>query len=755
MNYFDIITDNITKAGAYAAHQKNEFFKEVASYVGSVIDLTALNTYFEESSKLYKETVEESPNILVQQRSGILGFISTINKCALFALEQLKKTFDSEHIKDAIKGITVLEFIVSFVSLIELKKTYEEIKNYPKQWREAIKTNDIAKNILAGFGLLSKIAKAPITIIETITPLAEWINHVNLHEILQFDKWLPFLGAASLALSSAFTALKIWDLHDTYKIADKMKKKCCLELIRNMENNLKDEFKGNKPLLAKLNAVLAFDKGKQLKKIHKKELAFQTELSKEKPDPEVLLKLLDELNLPNKQNQAIIEQLKSTISLYEMNECLSFPSFKQTVLATTSELLDQTFREMNILIKKGENINLNTLKKELKRVAAELNPELLNQINRSSKIAYLNVIGDYNADKLKSVYQVEGEKIQGAVKKTVSVANNLLNKNEFRLADEKLSIAYKELKGRISIKTFSSKISLLLNTVGMASASITLAIAAGSLATPLAPIGIALGLLASALGLALGFYNTYKTVRFQETLGIEESDFQKKMQEQINSIDINDSFFFSLSPKQLSLFNSIKKQVAEGEFNKKIYSRFAVPTINWDSSNEERAAQKAVKQMNRIIKSINKWSEKKAAIQERSLVTHWSVELNKIDPDTLPSKRHENFRMNLLRAVENKEYYKLGKLKPIPLKSEWNRQQTAAVIQMNILIDSIHDASEKWFEKNIDTLTEKIAAINLQFKKEPELKTKRSKSLINSLKKQLKSEKKILLELQASRRKDM
>ena len=89
-------------------------------------------------------------------------------------------------------------------------------------------------------------------------------------------------------LSTAFTALKIWDLYDTYKFADKMKEKCCIGMVRNLEEDLKNEFKGNQPLLAKLDLALAIDKGKKLKKLHQKEQAFQVELSKKNPDPEVL-----------------------------------------------------------------------------------------------------------------------------------------------------------------------------------------------------------------------------------------------------------------------------------------------------------------------------------------------------------------------------------------------------------------------------------------------------------------------------------
>lgn len=783
MGFFDVIGDNIKKTLTYLGHQKNEFFNEVNSYIGSVIDLTALEHYIEESGKLYKQNVEESPNLAVQQRWGILGLISSINKTALFVLKQISKSFETipltkiirrnadniksslnsvikdnkeavKEIDKAIKGFTILEFAINLISLVELKKIYTDIKEFPKQFQEAVKTHEIAKVILSGFGLLSKITKVPITIVEAITPLADWIGKIDLIEILKFDKWAPSLGAASLILSVAFGALKIWDLHDTFKFADKMKEKCCLELLRNMEKSLKNEFTGNKPLLAKLELALAFDKGKQLKKIHKKELAFQNELSKEMPDPEVLLKFLNELDLPNKQSQTIVEQLKSTISLYQLNQCLSQPNFKQTVLETTSQLLDQTSKEMEILIKKGENIDLNVLKKQFKHAAAEINPELLNQINRSAKLAYLNVIGDYNAKKLKSVYQVEGEKIQGAVKKTVSLANSLLNKNEFRLADEKLSIAYKELKGRVTYKTFGSVVSLVINAVGMAAASITLAISAGSLATPAAPVGVALGILASALGLALAFYNTYKTVRFQESIGIVEMNLQEKLKKQIDKIGKDHPFYKSLSPEQYTFFNYLKKQVGEGEFNKHIFFNFAVPEINRNSTSDEILKQKTAKKMNRLIKSMNEWNVKKESIQERILVKHWSVELKKIDTNFLPAKPYENFRLNLLRAVENKEFYRLGKIQPIPIKKSWNRQQKETIQQMNILIDSMHDAAEKRFEKSIDNLSNKIKMINYKFRKDPKLKTRDSQHFLKELEKQCELDKRILIELKSRRRKD-
>ena len=171
------------------------------------------------------------------------------------------------------------------------------------------------------------------------------------------------------------------------------------------------------------------------------------------------------------------------------------------------------------MIEKGEQVDLKSLKKEIKKAAAELNPAILERVNRSAKLTYMNILADYNTKKLKKFYQVEGTEIQSAAKKTITLANSLMNKNP-DLADEKLSIAYKTLKGRVTYKTFGDKLSLLINAVSMVASSISLAVAAGTLPSPAAPVGIALAVVTSAAGLLLALVNTFKTIRFQENMGI-------------------------------------------------------------------------------------------------------------------------------------------------------------------------------------------------------------------------------------------
>lgn len=697
MNVFNKLKDNISQAHFYINLQKHEIVNEVKSYIGSVFDFTPFMKYLEESKKMYKENVEESPNILVQQRWGFLGFISTINKCALFVLEQVKDQFDKDKIKEAIKGFSIAECVISIISLIELKELYSDIKEFPAQLKEAVKTSEIAKTVLAGIGLLSRTVKVPIVIHETFAPLVDWIGNIDLGEIFKFDKWAPSLGGISLVLSTAFTALKIWDLYDTYKFADKMKEKCCLELIRNLEEDLKEEFKGNKPLLVKLDLALALDKGKRLKKLHKKELAFQKELSKKKPDPEILLKALEDINLQDEKNQKIVEHLRDTISLYRLNDSLSNPVFKRDILDKTSLLIGDTYKEMKSQLKKGENIDLKLLKKEIKSSATRLNPELMDKVNRSAKLAYLNILSEYNTKKLKSIYQVEGDLVQTSAKKTIALANSLFNRQEFRAGDEKVAIAYKELKGRVKHKKFSTKISLTLNAINIASASI-------ALAGPTAPAGIALAVLAGAAGFLNACYNTYKTIKFQENMGITEIKLINKFQKKLNEFGDEHIFVQGLSTNQQELLDLIRNRVKDEDFSSIIHFKFTVPKTDRRSGEDERSKRLAAKQMNRLIESMNAWSEKKMRIQENLIVKHCSSQLKKIDPKALSTRHLENLYSNLEYMIDAKNFHKLNSLRKVAVNENWSPEEKAAALELNNIIDSMHEISKKRHQRHVDEL---------------------------------------------------
>lgn len=713
-----------------ASETKTEFIKEVKTHLGSVVNLTALKKSYTDSKKRYKEAVQESPNILVRHYWDLIEFISTIDSTVVFYLTKIQDDMKNIDFKNEIAGLKLFGNVISIFNLYSLKSLFKEIKNYPQQLREAEKTNQVARAVLSGIGLLSKIVKLPVTIIESIAPLTNLIRIINLEEIVKLSNWAPSLGAVSLVLSTALTSLKIWDLYDTYKFADKMKEKCCLELIRNLDEDLKNEFKENQLLLAKLDLALAFDKGKKLKKLHQKELAFQVELAKKNPDPEILLQQLEELHSTTEGTQAIIEQLKATISLYQLNQCLTYPEFKKSVLSTTAELLNKTKDEMDPMIAKGNQVNLKTLKKEIKRAAAELNPEILDRVNRSAKLTYLNILADYNPKKLTKFYQVDGKEIQGATKNTIAVVNSLMNKNQFNRADETLSIAYKELKGRVTYKTFGDKLSLLINAVGMAATSVSLAISFGALPSPAAPAGIALGVAASAAGLLLTMVNTIKTIRFKENLGIAESNLQEKLQERLQELGDTHPFYKTLSPEQVQLFNLVKKQVAEGNFNNPIHYRFAVPKVTWQSTSDERSRQKATKQMNRMIQSMNEWSVKQEIVQERTHSKFWSSQLKKINLNYLPEKSYVNLWLNLQQIVKNKNFNKIDNLKQIPINTEWDSNQKYAVEQLNNLINSIQTAEETRCQTKSVTLTNKIEMLKLKFLLDPNSKTPENEHIL-------------------------
>ena len=87
-----------------------------------------------------------------------------------------------------ITGLKSFASAIDIINLITLKDLFKEIKNYPKQLREAAKTNQIARAILKGIGLLSKIVKLPIIIIDAAAPLIKLIGKIDLVEILKFDK---------------------------------------------------------------------------------------------------------------------------------------------------------------------------------------------------------------------------------------------------------------------------------------------------------------------------------------------------------------------------------------------------------------------------------------------------------------------------------------------------------------------------------------------------------------------------------------
>lgn len=702
------------------------------SYIGYVTHLPS--KFYRKSKKTLQKYVNNSPHFFVRERKNFLQALSLINNISLFILKKL----ESINLKNVIEGLSYIGGVIKIIGLLDLTDLAEQIIHYPKQVRAAKKTKEIAKVFFMGLGLLSKIIKTPSNIIDTFKPF------VMIGDI---SKWAPTLGIVSLVLGTAFLGLKVWDIFDTYQFTEKIKEKCCLELLHNLEEDLKTEFHGDRALVDKIDLALAFGKDKKyLKSLHKKEQAFQQELLKKTPNPTELLKLLDEIEVFGNQLDPTVEQIKGIISLYELNQCLSNPKFKKSVLELTSKLLEATGKEIKML-KEGEEVDLKELKRAIKSAAAQHSPELLAKVNQSAKMAYLTVLAETKSRKLQKFYLVDGTLLQGAAKKTSLTVKTLLEKNENQLADEKLSIAYKELKGRVSFKSFSSRISALLNTIGIAAGSISLAIATGTLATPLAPLGMALGSLASAIGILLALTSAAKAVRFEENIGIRELKLQQHLINELNRIDSEHPFYTNLTPIQMHLFEILKMQANDGDFSNYIYYQFTLPQLDKQSTSEDHLRKITAKEMNALIKSLNQWVVQKRKVEDRILIQHWKDQLKKIDPNYLPQISHINL-LESLKNVKPKKFHQLGILKQIPIENEWSRDQENAVKQLNSILETMHHASEKRYQESINNITQNIEMIKMRFSIKPKTKTRKNIKTLNRLESKLQKHQKILTAIQ-------
>lgn len=726
---------NFAKSASYFSNKAGSYFHEVKGYLGSVVELTSLSNF------ISQEKSEGGFHKYLNPMTSFLSFVSTINKTTLFFFEFIQNHFNDFSYTNVIERISAFEWSVSVLNLAELPLLFSEVIKYPQQVREAVKTSEVAKVILKGMVLVSKVVKVPGILLDVIAPAWDWLKKVpdiidlknilnpditslkeilapegGLKEALKADIWGPTLSGISIVLSTAGAALSIWDIHDTRAFANKMKKKCCLELIHQLKDELKNDFKDNPDLIAKLDAAVASKKGHELKKIHKKESEFKNELEKRNPNPSRLRQLLQEIKLPEGNNRQLIDQLNSTINSYELNKFLSDPDLKESLIQTTSELLNTTFHEMTSLSEEGKKVDLVKLKKELKAAAKKLPPEIRDKIDRAAKLAYLNVLHAYKPEKLKNFYQVDPDQLKGSIKKTVDSASKRFGQiDRIERGDEKLTIAYRNLKGRVSHKANTGKFSLFFQTMSIASSSIALAITLKALVTlgsvaaaAIPPLGITLGALAAAGALALILYRSYKTIQFKETMGISKVNSRAEFDDKLRIYETDPVFTGSLTSNDKTLLEKIRNTIDKGKFHEIIYQRFKIPKVNIDSTKEEWSLYLKVKTLNRLVDSINARGQR---IRSNAGINHHeylSSTLKRINFNNLPDQRSKSLYLQMNHIINKKQFYRLDKVRPFPIQENWSPEEKNSVKTFNTILRSVHKFEESECKLSLKNLENKI-----------------------------------------------
>lgn len=676
--------------------------KSVKTALGDFVDLTGIVGYLSKAETAFNEFTNS--HFVTNNYQAFLSTAIHVSKLVKLIAKSISSGAGAAagHITDSLQ----------IFSIINIKSTVDELKAIPAAFKAAQKTAEKSKVILGAMAAVGKVFTLADSAIKGISSFTNTIQ-VGSH----LAKLAPSLAAVGLILSTAATALKIWDLKETYQFGNKMKKQCCQQLIITLENELKAKInessvKDKDKLLAKLDHAIKISHKTNEKAVYK---SLQKELSKNPIEITTLAPLLEKVNVTSGPLLA----LKNNVEAVNL---LANPKFVQECQENTAKFLDVALDDLKNLGKSEEKVNFKTLKKELKEAVATIDHELLADIDRSSKLAYMDVLADYNVKKVGKAYQLKGADLQGTAKKVAEQSRKLIAEGDLSKADEILSSHHRELKRRVTFKKTTDFMALGLNGVGMASSAIGIGVAFGALATPAAPAAIILGVAASVLGLGLAYAKHKKNIRSEENLGITESRYQKKWQDKLAAIKgrDNDPFINNLNPDQKKLLEGMTEKINNGEFDEISYYRFALPVVDPKATPDEQKVQKAAlktaNELNNIIISMNKWAGKKPYVQERFLGRHLSHQLPKIDPTHVPPEGKEVFLL-VQQKIQNKNYDAEG-LKLLTLNPAWTPEQKAAVANINNLILSIYRAHQTRLNVSISNLTKRCEIMPILFKNE-------------------------------------
>lgn len=718
---------NISSAASFKAiiaekaNNLVDSLKAIKTKLGEVVDLTPVIAFINKADASIDKLLDS--NYVTRNFIAFLTTTIHVNKVFKLLIEPI-----FIGVGDA---LSYANDSLSIVNILSLREIYKDLKAMPGAFKTAEKTVEKAKVILGAIATSGKIFSLTDNLTKAIGAFAGTIKVGS-----NLSKLAPSLGAIGLILSTAGTALKIWDLKETYQFGDKIKERCCQQLIVELESDLKAKIKnskleGKEQLLNKLDRAIEISNKTAEKSVYK---SIQKELDKDPLNYTALGHLLDKVNLPEGPLADLKVSVHQTGELVQMAGLLKKPEFIQSCQENTALLLDVALIELKNLGKENPDIHFTKLKKELKQAAATIDHELLASIDRSSKLAYLDVLANYNPNKVGRAYQLKGADLQGSAKKVAAQYKKLKAEGNISQADELLISHHRELKGRVSYKKTTDVMVLGLNAVAMASSVIGIAIGFGALGTPAAPAGIVLGAVAGALGLGLAYAKYKRNIRSEENLGIMETKHQKEWQSKLDSLSrpVN-PFMQNLNPGQKKLLEMMRAKMDDADFDGMLFYRFNLPKVNPKASPEERAEQKeALKtavELNELIVSMNKWAKKKPLIHEHNLDRHLTHQLKKIDFNQVPEDAKDTFLM-VQDKIRNKQYFTKG-LELIKLEKNWTPEQKAAVANTNSLILSMNRGYRTSMEMKISNLTKRCEILPTLFKNEFKLTDETVQKLIS------------------------
>lgn len=695
--------------------------KTIKTTLGNLVDLTPAVNFLNKAEASFDKFMDA--NYVTRNPLSFLAVAIRINNVVKLIFEPIFSAVSD--------GLSYVTDALSILNLFSIKDIYKELRTMPAAFKTAEKTSEKAKIILGGVATSGKVFSLADSLTKTIGALTDTIKTgANL------AKLAPSLAAIGLIFSTAATAVKIWDLKETYQFGKKIKEQCCQKLMIEMGNDLKNRLKnsdleGKDELLKKIDHAIKISHKTTEKSLYK---SIQKELTKVPLNYTELSHLLD--NVPVFEGP--LHDLKNGVhqfnELSQASKLLRDPTFIKSCQEKTSLLLDVALDDLKNLDKTGPDVNFKTLKKELKQAAASIDHELLASIDRSSKLAYLDVLAHYNQKTVGKAYQLKGADLQGSAKKVTVHYEKLRAEGNFSKADEMLTSHHRELKGRISYKKTTDVLALGLNAVGMASSAIGIAISFGALGTPAAPAGIVLGAVASALGIALTYAKYKQNSKSEENLGITESKHQVEWQNKLEALNLPDDLFLkNLNPGQQKLLESIRQKMDSADFDTLLYYRFNLPKVDPNASFEEKAKQTEALEtamgLNDLIVSMNKWAKKKPLIQERNLDKHLAHQLKKIDFNQVPETAKEIF-ITVQDKIRNKQYH-TKELELLRLEENWTPEQKAAVANTNSLILSMNRGYQTRMGIKISNLTKRCDILPLLLKNAYNLTDENVLKLIN------------------------
>lgn len=486
-----------------------------------------------------------------------------------------------------------------------------DIYNTLKQWETAKKASDIAKNILGTLSLMKSMIAIPGTIIETVALFGDGIKQVT-----NFSSWIPGVNVALTILSVAGLALKAQDLRETYRFVDKRKQRCAIEVVKELTQSTDEDIKTlhlkfSEELKGVGSSLAAAEDREFLKKL-------KSELNEEKPDPAKLKSLRRHLPSKSKLPPQFTTDLEDLIQNIEANTVIKGADF-------LTDFKDELARQLQFTKTEANAFDFIALKKELKkalRSAEQTNPRLLEHFKRTTMMAYLKDISERKVSEISQHYQLEAGDVQKVAETALKKIDSFIHNKQIDKADELLAIQYNELRGRISQKKFSDKLSLANITIGIVVSAIMTAIAFGVTCSPLAPVALALMALTALVAIVVLFTKYYKRLQAEENLGIKEQKLCDQWVKKLNKIIEKQAINFGTLDK--SKLNSIIENIKKGDLRLGFDNEFQID----DSMDKD--LKKAYGEVSKVIKEVAEWSKERLSIHDKALKKLWLKELSKV-----------------------------------------------------------------------------------------------------------------------------